>query len=247
MSPLPVRAFTFGLLAVLPFAQAQAFDLNKALGAGAKAAQAMSLSDADILAASDAACQQMDKDNKIPAADDKYSQRLASIVKGLDNEDGMKLNFKVYQAPDVNAFAMANGCVRVYSGLMDLATDDEIRGVIGHEVGHVKLGHTKARQKTALLTSAARDGVGLSGKTAALASGQLGAMAEAVVNAQFSQKEETAADEYGYRFMVRHKYDPQAMVSLFKKMPSAGGLTASHPASATRAKNIEKMIKKGGK
>ncbi|BBQ84581.1 hypothetical protein WP3W18E02_31100 [Klebsiella sp. WP3-W18-ESBL-02] len=33
---------------------------------------------------------------------------------------------------DVNAWAMANGCVRVYSGLMDLMNDNEVEGVLGH-------------------------------------------------------------------------------------------------------------------
>ncbi len=37
-------------------------------------------------------------------------------------------------AKDVNAFAMANGCIRVYSGLMDMMTDNEVEAVIGHEI-----------------------------------------------------------------------------------------------------------------
>lgn len=45
---------------------------------------------------------------------------------------------------DVNAWAMANGCVRVYSGLMDMMNDNEIEGVLGHELGHVALGHSLA-------------------------------------------------------------------------------------------------------
>jgi len=43
---------------------------------------------------------------------------------------------------DVNAFAMANGCVRVFAGLMDIATDDEIRSAVGHKISHAKLRHT---------------------------------------------------------------------------------------------------------
>ncbi len=38
---------------------------------------------------------------------------------------------------------MANGCIRVYSGLMDMMTDNEVEAVIGHEMGHVALGHVK--------------------------------------------------------------------------------------------------------
>ena len=38
---------------------------------------------------------------------------------------------------------MANGCVRVYSGLMDMMTDNEVEAVLGHELGHVALGHSR--------------------------------------------------------------------------------------------------------
>ena len=53
---------------------------------------------------------------------------------------------------DVNAWAMANGCVRVYSGLMDMMNDNEVRGVVGHEMGHVALGHTKKAMQVAYAT-----------------------------------------------------------------------------------------------
>ncbi len=53
-------------------------------------------------------------------------------------------------AKDVNAFAMANGCIRVYSGLMDMMTDNEVEAVIGHEMGHVALGHVKKGMQVAL-------------------------------------------------------------------------------------------------
>lgn len=142
---------------------------------------------------------------------------------------------------------MANGCVRVYSGLLDTATDDEIRGVIGHEIGHVKLGHTKARMKAALLTASAREGAAASGNSnvSSIAQGNIGGLAENVINAQFSQKDESAADEYGYRFMVKHKYDTNAMLTMLGKLPGKGGLTSSHPSSDARVKKIEKLIKKG--
>ncbi|MCP5762619.1 metalloprotease LoiP, partial [Klebsiella pneumoniae] len=66
------------------------------------------------------------------------------------------VNYKVYMAKDVNAFAMANGCIRVYSGLMDMMTDNEVEAVIGHEMGHVALGHVKKGMQVALGTNAVR-------------------------------------------------------------------------------------------
>ena len=69
---------------------------------------------------------------------------------------GVPANYKVYQTKDVNAWAMANGCIRVYSGLMDMMTDNEVEGVLGHEMGHVALGHTRKAMQVALTTTATR-------------------------------------------------------------------------------------------
>ncbi|WP_273878139.1 M48 family metalloprotease, partial [Serratia liquefaciens] len=77
-------------------------------------------------------------------------KRLDKIAKALGNEvDGTPVNYKVYLTSDVNAWAMANGCVRVYSGLMDVMNDNEVEGVLGHEMGHVALGHTRKAMQVA--------------------------------------------------------------------------------------------------
>jgi len=60
------------------------------------------------------------------------------------------------------------------------------------------------------------------------------------------EKEESEADVYGFHFMVRHRFDPTAMVSLFKKLPSGGGLMSSHPASPDRAAKIQALIDRKG-
>ncbi len=234
------------LAVVLAAGSAQAIDLGGALKSGTDAAKGMSLSDDDVRRMADQACTWSDEHNKVAPAGDKYAKRLQKLTAGLDDEDGIKLSFKVYLVRDVNAFAMANGCVRVMAGLMDIASDDEIRAVIGHEIGHAKLGHTKAKMRTALMAGAAREGVAASGgKAGAIAASELGGLAEAFVNAQFSQKEESAADEYGYAFMRKHGYDPHAMVTMLRKLPAGGGLLSSHPSSPDRAKKIEALVRKG--
>ena len=235
------------LFLVLVAGEAAAIDLGKALGGGLTAAKGMSISDDDVRAAADRACAWMDAHNAVAPAGNAYAKRLAKLTDGVASEDGIRLDYKVYLVRDVNAFAMANGCVRVFAGLMDRASDDEIRGVLGHEIGHAKLGHTKAKMKTAYLTRAARQGAAATGGAAGqIAESDLGGFAEEIVNAQFSQKEESEADVYGFHFMVRHRFDPTAMVSLFKKLPSGGGLMSSHPASPDRAAKIQALIDRKG-
>jgi putative metalloprotease len=235
------------LLLVLAAGDVAAIDLGRAIGGGVTAAKGLSISDDDVRAAADRACAWMDAHNAVAPAGNAYAKRLAKLTDGVTSEDGIRLDYKVYLVRDINAFAMANGCVRVFAGLMDKASDDEIRGVLGHEIGHAKLGHTKAKMKTAYLARAARQGAAATGGAAGrLAESELGGFAEEVVNAQFSQKEESEADVYGYHFMVRHRFDPTAMVSLFKKLPSGGGLMSSHPASPDRAAKIQALIDRKG-
>jgi putative metalloprotease len=235
------------LLLVLAAGESAAIDLGRAIGGGVTAAKGLSISDDDVRAAADRACAWLDAHNAVAPAGNAYAKRLAKLTDGVASEDGIRLDYKVYLVRDINAFAMANGCVRVFAGLMDKASDDEIRGVLGHEIGHAKLGHTKAKMKTAYLARAARQGAAATGGAAGqIAESDLGGFAEEVVNAQFSQKEESEADVYGYHFMVRHRFDPTAMVSLFKKLPSGGGLMSSHPASPDRAAKIQALIDKKG-
>lgn len=145
-------------------------NMDSVMSAGTSAFKAASLSDADVKTMSDEACAASDKQNKIAAPKSKYDVRLQKVVKGFDTTiNGAPTNYKVYLTKDVNAWAMSNGCIRVYSGLMDMMTDSELRGVIGHEMGHVALGHSKKAMQTAYAVSAARTAVGATGNSVATA------------------------------------------------------------------------------
>ena len=127
---------------------------------GAQAFQAATLSNNDVKALSDKSCAEMDSKAQIAPADSTYAKRLNKIAAALgDNINGTPANYKVYVTKDVNAWAMANGCIRVYSGLMDMMNDNEVEGVLGHEMGHVALGHTRKAMQVARHRGAAHRGV----------------------------------------------------------------------------------------
>src|SRR5690606_21571392 len=128
------------------------------------------------------AAEQLDGQNKVADANNPYSKRLNVMVNGLQNYDGLNLNFKVYLADDVNAFAMADGTVRVFSGLMDAMPDDQVLAVIGHEIGHVKLKHSYRQMQSKLLTDSVFAGVvSVGGVIGELTAGQLGQLGYAAV------------------------------------------------------------------
>lgn len=234
--------------------EVRAWDFSRLFQAGTKVLSAATLSDTQLKNYIHEYVEYQDKENKIAPDGSEYAVRLANLTKGLTDVNGTPLNFKVYITKDVNAFACADGSVRVYSGLMDLMTDDEVLGVIGHEIGHVAHEDTKKAFKNSLMVSALKDGIASSGGVAAaLTDSQLGALSESLVNARYSQKQETNADDYGYTFLKSHGKNPWAMAQAFKKLGQLEGSSAtngmaqlfsSHPDTAKRIKNIEARCKK---
>ncbi|MFV0467511.1 MAG: M48 family metalloprotease [Dysgonomonas sp.] len=235
---------------------------DKTVNAVTKGAKAFTLTDAEIAEYCKEYVEWSDANNPLCKVTDKdkgkkaVATRLAKIVKDLPVKEvnGLKLDIQAYYVVDINAFACANGSVRVFAGLMDVMTDDEILAVIGHEIGHVANRDSKDAFKTALLTSALKDAASSAGGTAAaLSDSQLGALGETLSNAQFSQKQESAADKYGYEFLKTCGKDPANMASslgvLLKLQQEAGGssdskiqkLFSSHPDLDKRIKALNKI------
>lgn len=230
----------------------QNFDTNTLMQSGAQAFQAVSLDDAQVKELSDKSCQQMDSQAQIAPASSTYAKRLSKISAALgDNINGTPANYKVYLTKDVNAWAMANGCIRVYSGLMDMMTDNEVEGVLGHEMGHVALGHTRKAMQLAYATTAARTAAASAGGIAAsLSQSQLGELGEKLVNAQFSQSQESQADDYSFDLLKKRNVNPQGLVTSFEKLAKMEGahessMFDSHPASQARADHIKQRIAAG--
>lgn len=212
-----IAAVLLGVSLTTP-AMAQ-FNLGKVISGVTKATQAVTLTDDQMTEYVKEYIDQMDTKNQVCADDNAYTIRLKKLTAGLTNADGIPLNFKVYYVKDVNAFACADGSVRVFSSLMDIMTDEELLGVIGHEIGHVAHRDSKKSFRTALLTSALKDGIGSTGgKVATLTDSQLGALSEALVNAKYSQKQECDADDYGYEFLKKAGKNPWAMALSFRKL-----------------------------
>lgn len=233
-------------------------DMNRVMSAVFKSTQAMTLSNSDVQAYVKQAVAKMDRENQIAPANSKYTQRLNNLTRNLKSVDGTPLNFKVYITKDINAFACADGSVRVYSGIMDLMNDDELLGIIGHEIGHVANQDSKDAFKQAILNSAMLDAVGsTSSSVAALTDGMLGQLTQSLMSAKYSRKQESEADDYGYEFLKQSGKNPYAMVLAFEKMQkleggsnrATGSLAnafSDHPDTAKHIKNMQARCAKDG-
>lgn len=253
--------FVMALLCIAVAIPASAqFKINKnVISSGAKLVKAATLTDEQMVSYVKEYIDWMDEHNPVCPEDNPYTVRLRNLTSGLTDVEGLPLNFKVYDVIDVNAFACADGSIRVFSSLMDIMSDEELLGVIGHEIGHVAHKDSKNSFRTALLTSALKDGLSSQGgKAAALTQSQLGDLSEALVSATYSQKQEKNADDYGYDFLKSHGKTPWAMAMSFRKLKQmqdeAGTqkssklnqLFSTHPDLDVRIKRMEERATKEG-
>lgn len=221
------------------------WDGQRLASATGKAVTAMAISDEQIVELCRQSVEQLDKQNTIDNG--AYLTRLRRVMSNVGPIGGMTLNYKVYKTDEVNAFASGDGSVRVYTGLMDLMNDDELVAVLGHEIGHVVHQDSKRALKKAYMASAASDVVGAAGAVGAVTQGLAGGIAEALVNAQFSQKQEYSADEYGFEFAIAHGHSPYSMAQALEKLKtlsegqnasSVAQMFSSHPDNAKRAERM---------
>lgn len=210
--------------------------------AAGDAVRAVTLSDEDVKNLAHQAAITIDSKNKVATANSSYAKRLKRLTAGYQARDGKSFNFKVYMTPKINAFAMADGTIRVNSGLMDLMNDEELLFVIGHEMGHVVHNHSRKKVVMAYASSAVRKGIAAQeNEIGLLARSVVGGLAERLTNAQFSQHEERQADIYGYRFLEKEGQDSHAAVTALEKLATLARqhtVLSSHPEPAARAKKL---------
>lgn len=229
---------------------------SKALGALQKGAAAYTFSNEDAINMSKGAVVKLDSVNTIAPPTNGYIIRLNRLFGKHSTEQGLSLNYKVYLTKDVNAFATADGSVRVFSGLMDIMDDNQLLAVIGHEIGHVANEDTKDAIKSAYIKEALIDGASSqSDKVAAITDSQYGKIGSALIDCKHSRKQETDADVFSYDFMKRNGYNVNAVASAFNLLAAQSNgaksdllsrMMSSHPDPKDRAEKAkERAIKDG--
>ncbi|HXZ84518.1 MAG TPA: M48 family metalloprotease, partial [Myxococcota bacterium] len=128
--------------------------------------------------------------------------------------------FAVVDKPEPNAFALPGGHVYVTRGLLSLAnSEDELAGVLGHEIAHVTARHSVKRLGAAVLTAPLSIATGLAGLAVGIVSPTLGKVVAGtgelvtggLVLAPFSREQEHEADEIGQGLAARAGYDPAGL------------------------------------
>jgi len=176
--------------------------------------------------------------------------RLAHVAQRPD----VTWRFNVVDDPQANAFALPAGWVYVTRGLLVLLnSEDELAGVVGHEMAHVLERHA-ARRVSAATPFAVIFGVpaailGSVSPTLGGIVGGTGRLASSAVLASYSRDQERQADQGGIVLAARAGYDPAALATFLRTLereeelagqnPDRPGFFASHPATPERVGNVE--------
>lgn len=173
----------------------------------------------------------------------------------IDNSIAKSTNYKydfhlLADENTVNAFALPGGQCFITAALFGrLENEDQLAGVIGHEIGHVVARHGAERIAKQQLTQ------GLTG-AAVMAAGdystaQAAQMIGNMINMKYGRDQELQSDELGVRFMIEAGYNPEELKGVMRILKAAAGggerqpeFFSSHPDPENRSEKIDEAIEK---
>lgn len=167
--------------------------------------------------------------------------RVNKIGKAILTSNNLpsKINFKVIETDEVNAYANGNNEIYVYTGLLKFVDNDaELAGVISHEIGHILNSHV-AKQSIANTVSSTAIAVANMSTGARLTA----QVANELTMLKVSRSEEYEADITGVDLMTKAGYNPLAMVSvLYKISGNFVDFVQTHPSGDKRTMYIYDYI-----
>ena len=146
--------------------------------------------------------------------------------------------------PSINAANAGNGEFFITTGLLERANDEQLRGILAHEIAHDDLGHVAKAQ---VLGAGLNIGMVLLEQIIP-GSSAITPIAGTLIARGYSRREEYAADEHGMEILERAGYSPQTMERtlewiLRQEKPSGGGgFLSTHPATEDRIAALKKML-----
>ncbi|AEH00347.1 M48 family metalloprotease [Lacinutrix sp. 5H-3-7-4] len=146
----------------------------------------------------------------------------------------------------INAFALPGGQIFItYALFSQLKNEDQLAGVLGHEIGHVLGKHSAERIANSELwkglSTAGSVGADMGGVVAQIGNGTL---------LKNGRGDELESDDLGVRFMMRAGYDPQEMIGVMQILKAAAGpnrqpeFSSTHPDPDNRMEKIRESIEK---
>ncbi|MGZ9143242.1 MAG: M48 family metallopeptidase [Candidatus Binatia bacterium] len=185
-----------------------------------------------------------DAENSKPRAEQQL-ERIRSVMLPLLQATDQRIAIEevrvtIVDEAKINAASGGNGQFYVTTGLLRQASDEQLRGVLAHEIAHEDLGHPTKAQVL---------GVGI-GLGAALlekvlpASSAVAPIAGTLVTGHYNRPMELAADRHAIKLLQRAGYSKNTMLNTLAWLmqlngDTGGGIFATHPAISERIQALQ--------
>ncbi|MBT8289142.1 MAG: M48 family metalloprotease [Bacteroidia bacterium] len=186
-------------------------------------------------------------DENYQAFVDQVGQRL--VNNSIARETNYQYDFHLLADQEtINAFALPGGQIFItYALFSQLENEDQLAGVLGHEIGHVVGRHSAERMAKQGLTQGILSGVavGIDPNTA-----QGAAAIAQMLNMQYGRDDELQSDDLGVKFMLKANYNAEEMISVMEILKAAAGPNrvpermSTHPDPENRMEKIREAIEK---
>jgi len=172
---------------------------------------------------------------------------MAPLLRVMDHpEDPRQVRVGITDDREINAANAGNGQFIITRGLLERANDEQLRGVLAHEIAHEDLGHVAKLQ---ILGTGLNLGIILLEKIFP-GSSAITPLAGSFIANSYSRSEESAADQHGVDLLRRAGYSKQVMIDALTWVARASGgrgdsgvpsFLSSHPATEERIAALRRM------
>jgi len=167
-------------------------------------------------------------DGPTEALVEKIGRRLVASVPARFAQPAFRYSFDVVNLREINAFALPGGPMFLHRGMLQAAhTDDEVAGVMAHELSHVVLRHgtlQAAKAQKFQLGALAGQVIGsIVGGTKGAIIAQGSQFGLGAYFLKYSREYEREADLLGAQIMARAGYEPRQMANMFRTIQQQGG------------------------
>jgi len=177
----------------------------------------------------------------------QYINRVGQSVAATSHRPEMPYEFTAVNEESLNALALPGGPIFITKGmLLQLETEDQLAGILAHEVAHVVARHGAAQMSRQIgmdivLSAVVRDEAPRGAMTVA----QVGRQ---IINLSYSRDQERQSDIAGIDYMVEAGYNPYGMQQVMEMLEQAAGVRSieflsTHPSPENRVQYINARIR----
>ena len=184
-----------------------------------------------------------------------YVDEVGGNLASFSHRPNLPYEFNVVNSSTINAYALPGGKISITRGLLSkLENENQLAGILGHEIGHVTARHSASQMSRQVLAGAAMAGFG-----AFLAAGDVknrklytmgSSMAAGLLFLRYSRVQETQSDHLGLEYMTRAGYNPVGYLEAMKIIQGSQktepsrikAMFRSHPLTSERVERIKIAI-----